>query len=1246
MLYRLLSLLLLFSIGTAEGFTQPLPQNALDLTARERKLNALSNELKISTQLNREKAHQMAAEKGWVIFEVNETGQIISLEGVDEGGQPIYYTTLFNTRAAATIGTNHLWPGGLLGLNLNGASNFMTGKLGVWDGGKVRDTHQELAGRILFGDQATTLSDHATHVSGTMIASGVSPLAKGMAHGNQQLIAWDFSNDAPEMAGAASTLLVSNHSYGTISGWRYNSARAGTASDPYWEWWGDPDVSTFEDYKFGVYNSSTQYWDQIAYNAPFYLIVKSAGNNRSSNGPSVGQPYWQRTSSGSWLLVPSRVSGAVSNNNAYDIVPTNGNAKNILTVGAVNPIIDGYRQNSDVVISTFSSWGPTDDGRIKPDIVANGVNLISSVATGDANYSNLSGTSMSAPNASGSIFLLQEHFRNLYGSFMLSSTLKGIVCHTADEAGNMGPDYVYGWGLINMSRAASVISNSNGTHLIEEISLQNNQTIVREVIASGNGPLVVTICWTDPQGTPIPYGVAALNNRTPMLVNDLDLKITDGALLYQPWILDVENPSAPATKGNNYLDNIEQVVIDRPVPGKTYTITFNHKGTLLSNQIFSLIASGIGGTPICASAATNSANSRIDRFVFNTIDNLTNTGCHTYRNFTNLHTTAYAGQTIPFSLTTGTCGSEVNRIAKIFVDWNSNGNFEPNELAATSGVISTSGIFSGNITIPESATPNHFGIIRIVLVETNNAIEVMPCGTYGNGETQDYLIQYTRANIDLGLTSFAHPAANTCITENQIVEVNFENMGNSAITIINFIAEVFENGEPLVTLNETISSSLAAYRASSFRFANTFVTQPNSTYTIICSAIVTGDSRTSNNTLETNFVANATNITNAAATKCEGSSSVSLKATAQGTIYWYDALTNGNVIGTGSSVSTTTIPSGAKYYVGVNTLKASVGPATKNSPPWTSGTYAQATAHPLITTHIPLVIKSARLYVGWPGVVTFWIEEANTGQIISLTNIRVSATRNPASSSTSATDDPSDPGAVYQLDLAIPTPGTYRIRVSYSDGATLYRNNANSSNPYPYSVPGVMSINTTSATGDSNAFYYWLYNITLENLGCKSLIMELPLQEIENPVVNIVATHENGSTILDAGNAGSSFIWSTGATSQTITVTQSGSYNVRVTNPWGCWAEGSILVTITDVTPLVDLPVSVYPNPASRIVHIEGDMMVRYEIFSITGTKVMHSAERKKKHSIDISRLPKATYIIRITGINSSEAKMYRIVVN
>jgi subtilisin family serine protease len=84
------------------------------------------------------------------------------------------------------------------------------------------------------------------------------------------------------------------------------------------------------------------------------------------------------------------------------------NAKNILTVGAVSGILAGYAKKEDVVANSFSSWGPTDDGRIKPDIVADGVSVYSTLATNDSSYGYLNGTSMAAPGASGSLLLLQE----------------------------------------------------------------------------------------------------------------------------------------------------------------------------------------------------------------------------------------------------------------------------------------------------------------------------------------------------------------------------------------------------------------------------------------------------------------------------------------------------------------------------------------------------------------------------------------------------------------------------------------------------------------------------------------------------------------------------------------------------------------------------------------------------------------------------------------------------------------------
>lgn len=1237
------SLLLLLVTSTFLSYSQEDINKAIDIDGKKVKLEQFAKEIALKSSLNYQQGLEIAKKKGWDVYRIDPTGEIISLQGVDAGGQPIYHVTNYNTRSAATIATQELWPGGSTGLNLSGSSEFMTGKLGIWDGGAVLETHQELNERVIQIDSPSSLSDHSTHVAGTLIASGVSPVAKGMSFGTKQLQAWDFDDDVSEMAEAASGLLISNHSYGSIAGWRSNSSRAGTASDPNWEWWGDPTVNTREDYKFGVYNSQAQEWDNIAYYAPYYLIVSSAGNNRNNNGPDVGKPYWTRTATGGWELVPS-YAGYISKNNSYDIITTYSNAKNILTVGAVEPIPEGYKRPSDVVISSFSSFGPTDDGRIKPDIVTNGVKLISSSSSGVANYASKSGTSMSSPSAAGSMFLLQEHYYNTNGTFMLSSTLKGLVCHTADDAGNIGPDFIFGWGLINMKSAANTISSATGSSHIEEVSLNQDGSVERSFVASGHGPLAVTICWTDPKGTPVSYGPSMLNNRTPMLVNDLDLRVNDGTTTFYPWVLNISIPYFAASKGDNVLDNIEQVVVENPVPGRTYTITITHKGSLTgTTQVFSLIATGIGENAICSSNATSGANSRIDGFTLNTIDNQVGDACQTYRDFTNLSTQLNQGATYPFVVKAGTCGQENSRVVKIFADWNSNGTFEDDELAATSGIISASGDFEGSITIPVHVKPNYFGLLRVVLMETTNATEVSSCGSYEFGETQDYLVKFDYPEVDLSLKRFTSPLASQFPSDNQLVELEIENLGKSAIENIDFTFDIYENSTLVQSVNQSYSEPLLSLHSDAFRLNVTFPTKPSSEYSIRCTAIVNGDLNLANNTLEHTFtISPYQEVTDITAVKCSGSSVVNLKATATGNVNWYDAATDGNIVARGTTAVTTVIPAGNMYYVGANTFSGTIGPETKDSQPWTNGTYSQATSYPLITAYNPLVIKSATLYVGWSGKISLWVENTQTGEVVSTTTLSVTATRNPAINESGAPNDLQDAGTEYQLNLLIPKAGSYQIRIAYEGGATLYRNNATTGSAYPYTIPNMLTIRGTSG-GDK--YYYWLYNIKIEDPGCKSQIAEHAMTEADSPVVEITSTETNESVTLDAGNPGAIYLWNTGATSQSVVVTRSGTYSVLVTNKAGCSAQGSIWVTISDINSEVVLPISVYPSPAKDRVFVESEQEVLVDVYNMSGIRVVHKSAPNVHHSLDVSCLPPSVYIVKVYSTGSAMYKLYKIVV-
>ena len=242
-------------------------------------------------------------------------------------------------------------------------------------------------------------------------------------------------------------------------------------------------------------------------------------------------------------------------------------AKNVITVANLATV--------DAVTSS-SSRGPARDGRIKPDIGAVGTNVMSTT-TGNQ-YVSKTGTSMSCPGVAGTIAVLSQAFKNYNsGDYPVGSLMKGIVCNTADDLGNPGPDFSFGFGRINAKKAFDAIKNK--TYFSGSVANGASQTFTLRIDPNTSLAKVMLV-WLDPQGT-----VGA----TRPLVNDLDLTVTDpSSNVVLPLILNPNSPSNNAVRGVDQINNIEQVVLDQPLPGN-YTLTVNGNSIPNGPQAFYVV---------------------------------------------------------------------------------------------------------------------------------------------------------------------------------------------------------------------------------------------------------------------------------------------------------------------------------------------------------------------------------------------------------------------------------------------------------------------------------------------------------------------------------------------------------------------------------------------------------------------------------------------------------------------------------
>ena len=407
------------------------------------------------------------------------------------------------------------------GARLSGATNLrmspelggrgLTGKgvrIGIWDGNVAE--HVDYGNRTHCEEFEMSLASsggHGMHTTGTILGAGLlDERARGMAP-EAEGWTWNFNRQSNGLTVGQEMLKSKLEHNISITSNSYGLSMSR--------------MCRYE-YIFNYTELGNQHLDILACYFPTLTHSFSAGNDQ-------GACRWE--------------FGHMSN---Y--------AKNIISVAALTP---GGK------MTDFSSFGPLRDGRMFPIISARGESVYSVMP--EQSYSYMSGTSMSCPTVTGHLALLTQRWGQLHGGALpFNYYLKALIANTADDAGNAGPDYKFGFGVLNS--LAAVTAMENNWHHFASLARGGEAQTKSITVPAGVKELRVMICWNDP--------VVFKEYKTGEcpLVNDLDLTVENGTNSYFPYTLDPKNPNTPAVADKkNAVDNIEQVVIKNPTAGE-YTL--------------------------------------------------------------------------------------------------------------------------------------------------------------------------------------------------------------------------------------------------------------------------------------------------------------------------------------------------------------------------------------------------------------------------------------------------------------------------------------------------------------------------------------------------------------------------------------------------------------------------------------------------------------------------------------------------
>jgi len=373
---------------------------------------------------------------------------------------------------------------------------------------------------------------HGTHVAGSVLGNGTASngTIKGMAP-EAYLVIQSLMTSTGSLAVPSNYTLLFSQAYS-------DGARIHTNS------WSSRSTSTY-----GNYTTRSYYIDYYTWLRKNFTILYSAGNQQSYGNGSVS---------------------------------TQATSKNCIAVGAsenYRPNLSSYANNASE-LAYFSSLGPTDDGRIKPDVVAPGTWILSTRSTlisdpwnhywgSQSLYSSLNsyyayngGTSMSTPITAGSVALLRQYMVEREGHDPSSALLKALLINGARPlSGNLSsiPNNREGWGRINLTLSLGAAEGMKLTWVDCSPGLNTSSTYSKRIVVQNSStPLFVTLVWTDYPASP---------TSSIALVNDLDLEVVlpNGTVYYG------NDFSSPFNSTHDRRNNVERVHIEHPSTG-IYTI--------------------------------------------------------------------------------------------------------------------------------------------------------------------------------------------------------------------------------------------------------------------------------------------------------------------------------------------------------------------------------------------------------------------------------------------------------------------------------------------------------------------------------------------------------------------------------------------------------------------------------------------------------------------------------------------------